>query len=60
MAPTLLLVALHACTPEFTPGDPMPSFTLPDVNPASPTGGTVVAVTDQRGRVSAWYFGHST
>jgi hypothetical protein len=55
-----LLLILQACVPAFEPGDHAPDFVLPDVNPASPTGGTDVAVSDQRGRVSAWYFGHST
>ncbi|MEW6433174.1 MAG: hypothetical protein AB1730_16845 [Myxococcota bacterium] len=35
-------------------------FSLPDVNPASPTGGRNVSPRDFNGRVSAWYFGHSS
>lgn len=35
-------------------------FSLPDVNPASPTSGQNVSPRDFQGRVSAWYFGHSS
>lgn len=35
-------------------------FSLPDVNAASPTGGQNVSPRDFQGRVSAWYFGHSS
>ena len=38
----------------------MPDFSLPDVNPASPTFEEQVSPRDQVGRVTAWYFGHST
>jgi len=41
-------------------GEVLPDFTLDDVNATSPTAGRAVSVSDQRGRVSAWYFGHST
>jgi hypothetical protein len=41
-------------------GDVLPDWGLTDVNENSPTGGERVQVSDQRGRVSAWYFGHST
>lgn len=40
--------------------DPMTDFRLPDVNPASATSGAEVSVRDELGKVSAWYFGHST
>lgn len=35
-------------------------FSLLDTNPASPTGGKNVSPHDFDGRVSAWYFGHSS
>ena len=41
-------------------GTVLPDFALVDVNATSPTGGQEVTVASQRGRVSAWYFGHST
>lgn len=41
-------------------GEQLPDFALVDVNATSATAGETVSVADQRGRVSAWYFGHST
>ena len=41
-------------------GDVLPDWGLTDVNENSPSAGETVRVSDQRGRVSAWYFGHST
>jgi hypothetical protein len=38
----------------------VPDFSLPDVNPNSATAGQNVTPRSQLGRVSAWYFGHST
>jgi hypothetical protein len=60
-----LLVALIAfgCKEESTTapsGTRVPDFSLPDVNPASPTAGTDVSPRDYEGKVSAWYFGHAT
>lgn len=43
-----------------TPADPMPDFTLQDVNPNSPTFDQGVSPRDHLQEVSAWYFGHST
>lgn len=37
-----------------------PDFALLDVNPASPTSGQQVSPRNFQGRVSAWYFGHSS
>jgi hypothetical protein len=37
-----------------------PDFSLEDVNPNSSLYQTSVSPTDYLGRVSAWYFGHST
>jgi hypothetical protein len=38
----------------------VPDFSLVDMNPASATYGQAVSPHDHLGRVSAWYFGHST
>ncbi len=65
---TLVALAMLGCTAETgsdgistaRSGEVLPDFTLDDVNPTSPTSGEPVSVADQRGRVSAWYFGHST
>jgi hypothetical protein len=37
-----------------------PEFSLPDVNPNSPRSGQRVSPHDYDGRVTAWYFTHST
>ncbi len=41
-------------------GDIVDVFALTDVNPTSPSVGTVVSVDEFEGRVSAWYFAHAT
>jgi len=56
----ILLLSLLACAPRYAPGEVMPSFTLPDANPASATFNQQVGPETYRGQVSAWYFGHST
>ena len=38
----------------------VPSFEITDVNPNSATWDQSVSPRDHLGRVSAWYFGHST
>ena len=38
----------------------VPDFAILDVNPNSTTSGQLVSPRDHLGRVSAWYFGHST
>lgn len=38
----------------------VPDFSLTDVNPNSMTSGQPVSPRDHLGKVSAWYFGHST
>jgi hypothetical protein len=58
MLPALLL----GCTdpqPD-TIGEVLPDHTLTDVNTTSATYGAEVSVSDTRGQVSAWYFGHAT
>ncbi|MFH1464168.1 MAG: hypothetical protein ABIO70_07265 [Pseudomonadota bacterium] len=44
----------------FDTAEPVPDFALRDVNPTSPTFDDPVSVRGQLGRVSAWYFGHSS
>ena len=62
---TLALALLGACSK----GDPVsplppatlaPDFALQDVNPNSSTSGDTISPRAQLGKVSAWYFGHST
>ena len=40
--------------------DVAPDFALEDRNDTSATFGEVVSPRDARGRISAWYFGHSS
>jgi hypothetical protein len=40
--------------------DPVPDFSLADVNATSATADQAVSPRDYLQRVSAWYFGHST
>lgn len=48
-------------TPDPGPvGDPVPDFSLVDVNPTSATFDQQVSPRDYLQKVSAWYFGHST
>ena len=46
------------------PGPPIagavPDFSLPDVNTHSATYGQAISPRQMIGKVSAWYFGHST
>ena len=42
------------------PGEPVPDFSIPDVNPNSARFGANVSPRDYEGQVSAWYFGHAT
>ncbi|MEZ5064146.1 MAG: hypothetical protein R3B81_05395 [bacterium] len=42
------------------PANPMPDFSIADVNPNSATNGEMVSPRDHLGDVSAWYFGHAT
>ncbi|MFN7133731.1 MAG: hypothetical protein ACK4N5_16760 [Myxococcales bacterium] len=39
---------------------PMPDFSLPDINPHSPSHGARVSPRQHLQRVSAWYFGHTS
>jgi hypothetical protein len=63
--PALLVVLLSAgCGEEEMQGpsqdDPVPDFSLLDVNDTSPRSGETVSPRDYAGQVSAWYFGHAT
>jgi hypothetical protein len=59
-----IAVALGACGKNplqpLPPQTLVPNFSLPDVNPNSATAGQNVSPRSQVGRISAWYFGHST
>ena len=60
----LFLAALGAgCSDDDSSSGPsglVPEFSLPDVNPNSATFDSTISPRDYLGRVSAWYFGHST
>ena len=44
----------------ITIGAIVPDFTLPDINPTSPSFNQIISPRDYQGTVSAWYFGHAT
>lgn len=44
---------------EVTITDLATDFQLPDTNPNSESHGALLSPRDERGRISAWYFGHS-
>jgi hypothetical protein len=41
-------------------GTPVPGFSLTDVNPASSTRGQALSLGSFAGKVTGWYFGHSS
>lgn len=49
-----------ATKPEATPPDRVPDFSIVDVNPNSSAYGDSISPRDYLGKVSCWYFGHST
>lgn len=61
-----LAVVLLSCGPAPTTGGTsgvaleVASFTLEDVNPASARFGQQVTQADYAGKVTGWYFGHSS
>ncbi len=57
---SMALALIGCATPGVEPGEPVPDFSLEDVNPSSPTGGQPVSPRDHIGVTSAWYFGHAT
>ena len=66
-APLLAALLVTACGPTPTrpamsvPSvEPLSSFALADVNPASPTAGQQLGPQSFRGKVSGWYFTHSS
>jgi hypothetical protein len=46
--------------PGLDTGALAPDFSLPDVNPGSPTYTTLVSPRQRLGKISAWYFAHAT
>ncbi len=59
LAPALALVVASACHPPV-PAGVQPDFHLVDVNPSSERSQQRVSPRDYEGKVSAWYFGHSS
>ena len=53
-----LLIACQANS--IKPGEPLPDFSLIDVNTNSDSYDTSVQFSEFEQRVSAWYFGHAT
>ncbi|MFZ5442720.1 MAG: hypothetical protein ACOZQL_22110 [Myxococcota bacterium] len=61
----VLGLLVFSCGPGATPPRQktaldVASFSLEDVNPASPRFGQQVSQVDYAGKVSGWYFGHSS
>jgi hypothetical protein len=59
----LVTTLLVACAPAKQPiptNSPLPDFTLLDVNPGSATSGQSLGPRALRGKVSGWYFTHSS
>jgi hypothetical protein len=54
------VVACQPAVPAQPDGTPVAEFSLRDVNPESPRVGQDVNPRDYVGRVSGWYFGHSS
>jgi hypothetical protein len=57
---TLLVVACTPAKQTAPTTSPLPDFTLLDVNPGSATSGQSVGPRALRGKVSGWYFTHSS
>ena len=65
MRAAALVLLLVACAPSAKVPDAgvaleLAAFTLEDVNPASPRFGQQVGPADYGGKVTGWYFGHSS
>jgi hypothetical protein len=62
LVPVVLMVGCAPMSAKQTaPTDtPLPDFTLLDVNPGSATSGRQVGPLSLRGKVSGWYFTHSS
>lgn len=54
------LVAAAISTTTAQSAEPVPELSLMDMNPTSDTHGQMVSPRDYVGKVSGWYFGHST
>lgn len=50
---------MPAPTP-IAPGETVPDFTLRDENPGSATAGQLIGPKTFEGKVTGWYFGHSS
>jgi len=60
----LAAAVLFSCSPMTMPKatptvEPLPSFELTDVNPASSTSGQSIGPLALRGKVTGWYFTHT-
>lgn len=55
-----LVLACDDDAPNQPPLDVVPDFSLLDVNEKSPTFDQNVSPRQFEGKISAWYFGHST
>lgn len=58
-------VVLVACSAPPVTSDagmlgPAPSFSLTDVNPSSASAGQAISPSSFSGKVTGWYFGHSS
>lgn len=56
----VLCLVMLGCAPQIDAGAKVPAFTLEDVNPNSATHGQQVGPATFEGKVSGWYFGHSS
>lgn len=57
----LWVLSLVACAPQgLGPADRVPDFALRDENPSSATAGQDVGPLTFEGKVTGWYFGHSS
>ncbi len=59
-AAAALLIATGCPGSTFDTSEPVPDWSLEDTNQSSTSYGELVAPSDFRGRVSAWYFGHGS
>ena len=65
---SIAFLAIVACDDDapnkpkpVTPGpEAVADFSLPDLNPNSPTFGDTISPRDSLGRISCWYFGAAT
>jgi hypothetical protein len=67
LSAVLLCAVVFACSAPPVTADagvltsaPVPTFALTDVNPASSTSGQSLSPGSFAGKVTGWYFGHSS